>query len=263
LVDWLIGQPANQPISQSVHRKVVARLVSQAAAMSTPQRLLTLCLAVVVAVAFGQSAASAKGLPPKQKFEVTYKAEYGQDWYAYGDDNQNWDYAEQCTVGLGASGSSEYHAETAKKVVALPADARKGVIYGQVPVEAWLYRKVTLGQKPPVDCDETYIELANRLDCDSQTPQWGKNGNPPAYLNIIAGKGAVSTDVFRQKEKELIEQIIPWCPFLGTEEGEVGGVNKLPAKKLFDGKAHTIRARRGMTSSARRPTRPRASRSTR
>ena len=209
--------------------------------MTTSQRLLTLCLAVLVAVAFGQTAADAKGLPPKQKFEVTYTAEYGQDWYAYGDDNQNWDYAEQCIVGLGANGSSEFHAQTKKKVVSLPADARKGTIYGQVPVEAWLFRKVTAGQEPPDSCKETYYEFVNHLDCDSQTPQWGKNGNPPAYLDIIAGKGVVSTDVFREQEKELIEQIIPWCPFLGTEEGQVGGVNRIASKKLVDGKPHTLK----------------------
>src|SRR3954469_22678382 len=63
--------------------KVSARAVLDSGPMSTPQRVLTLCLAVLVAVAFGQTAADAKGLPPKQKFEVTYKAEYGQDWYAY------------------------------------------------------------------------------------------------------------------------------------------------------------------------------------
>ena len=231
----------------SVHyelgRKVVAMPVLQSGGMSTPQRFLTLCLAVLVAVAFGQTAADAKGLPPKQKFEVSYKAEYGQDWYAYGDDNQNWDYAEQCVVGIGGNGSSEFHAERKKNVVSLPADAKKGVIYGQVPVEAWLYRKVTLGQKPPVDCDDTYLELASRLDCDSETPQWGVHGNPPAYLNIIAGKGVISTDVAREQDKELIEKLIPWCPFLGTEEGEVGGVAKLPAKKLFDGKAHTVKGK--------------------
>ena len=78
--------------------------------------------------------------------------------------------------------------------------------------------------------------------------------HPPAFTDragtvimsaedIIAGKGVVSTDVFREQEKELIEQIIPWCPFLGTEEGQVGGVNRLPAKKLFDGKAHTIKGK--------------------
>ena len=224
--------------------KVVARAVLQSGGMLTSQRLLTLCLAVLVAVAFGQTAADARGLPPKQKFEVTYKAEYGQDWYAYGDDNQNWDYAEQCIVGLGANGSSEFHAQTRKKVVSLPADARKGTIYGQVPAEAWLYRKVTLGQRPPEGCGYTdYDELAGRLDCDSETPQWGLHGNPPAYLNIIAGKGAVSTDVFREMEQELIGQLIPFCPFLGTEEGEVGGVAKLPAKRLFDGKPHTIKGK--------------------
>lgn len=211
--------------------------------MSTPQRLLILCCAALVAALFGQTAADARGLPPKQKFEVTYKAEYGQDWYAYGDDNANWDYAEQCTVGLGASGTSEYHAQTKKKVVALPADARKGVIYGQVPVEAWLYRKVTLGQEPPDSCKETYYEMANHLDCDSETPQWGKNGNPPAYLDIIAGRGVVSTDVAREQEKELIERLLPWCPFLGTEEGDVDGVNKLAPKRLFDGKAHTLKGK--------------------
>jgi len=211
--------------------------------MSTFQRLLILCCAVLVAALFGQTAADARGLPPKQKFEVTYTAEYGQDWYAYGDDNQNWDYAEQCVVGIGGNGSSEFHAERKKKVVSLPADAKKGALYGQVPVEAWLYRKVTLGQKPPVDCDDTYLELASRLDCDSETPQWGVHGNPPAYLNVIAGKGVISTDVAREQEKELIEKLIPWCPFLGTDEGEVGGVAKLPAKKLFDGKAHTVKGK--------------------
>ena len=102
---------------------------------------------------------------------------------------------------------------------------------------------LTLGQVPPDSCRETYYELANHLDCDSETPQWGKNGNPPAYLNIIAGKGVVSTDVSREQEKELIERLIPWCPFLGTEEGDVGGVNKLAAKKLFDGKAHTLKGK--------------------
>ena len=218
--------------------------VVQIEPMPTPQRVLTLCLTVLVAVAFGQTAADARGLPPKQKFEVTYKAEYGQDWYAYGDDNQNWDYAEQCIVGLGANGTSEFHAQTKKKVVSLPADARKGVIYGQVPAEAWLYRKVTLGQRPPEGCGYTdYDELASRLDCDSETPQWGLHGNAPAYLNIIAGKGSITTDVSREQEKELINRLIPFCPFLGTEEGEVGGVAKLPAKNLFDGKAHTVKGK--------------------
>src|SRR3954463_1212534 len=189
--------------------KVSARRFDDIGVMSTSQRLLILCAAVLVAALFGQPAADARGLPPKQKFEVTYKAEYGQDWYAYGDDNQNWDYAEQCVVGMGGSGSSEFHAERKRTVVSLPADAKKGTIYGQVPVEAWLYRKVTLGQKPPDDCDETYLELASRLDCDSQSPQWGLNGNPPAYLDIIAGKGVVSTDVAREKEQELIAEILP------------------------------------------------------
>jgi hypothetical protein len=205
--------------------------------------LASVLAAALVGALIGTTAADARGLPPKQKFEVTYKAEYGQDWYAYGDDNQNWDYQDQCVVGMGGSGSSEFHAQRSKKVVSMPADAKKGVIYGQVPVEAWLYRKVTLGQKPPADCDDTYLELANRLDCDSQSPQWGLNGNPPAYLNIIAGKGVVSTDVAREKEQELIAQILPWCPFYGTEEGQVGGGAKLSSKQLFDGKAHTIKGK--------------------
>ena len=212
--------------------------------MNTPQRFLTLCLAVFVAVAFGQTAADARGLPPKQRFEVTYKAEYGQDWYAYGDDNQNWDFAAQCIVGLRGSGSSEFHAQTRKKVVSLPASAKQGVIYGQVPIEAWLNRKVSLGQRPPEGCGYSdYDELAARLDCDNETPQWGLHGNPPAYLNIIAGKGVVTTDVRREKEKELIDYVIPFCPFLGTDEGEVGGAAKLPAKKLFSGKAQTIKGK--------------------
>jgi hypothetical protein len=205
-------------------------------------RRLLLPLAALCALAV--CAAPAQALPKKQKFEVTYKAEYGQDWYAYGDDNSNWDYAEQCIVGIRASGSSEFHAQTKKKVVSLPADAKKGVIYGQVPVEAWLHRKVTLGQRPPEGCGYSdYDELASRLDCDSGSPQWGLHGNPPAYLNIIAGKGVVSTDVRREKEKELIDHVLPFCPFLGTEEGHVGGAAKLPAKKLFDGKAHTIKGK--------------------
>src|SRR3954453_11088318 len=58
-------------------RKVFARRVGHIAAMSTSQRLLILCCAVVVAALSGQTAADARGLPPKQKFEVTYKAEYG------------------------------------------------------------------------------------------------------------------------------------------------------------------------------------------
>jgi hypothetical protein len=207
-------------------------------------RRLLLPLAALLALSLCAPAANAGGLPPKKKFEVTYKAEYGQDWYAHGDDNANWDYAEQCIVGLAASGSSEFHAQTKKKVVALPADAKKGVIYGQVPVEAWLFRKVSLGQRPPEGCGYTdYDELASRLDCDSGSPQWGLHGNPPAYLNIIAGKGVVSTDVRREQEQELINHVIPWCPFLGTAEGEVGGAARLPAKKLFDGKPHTIKGK--------------------
>jgi hypothetical protein len=206
--------------------------------------LATLLAAALIGAAFGTTAADARtGLPPKQKFEVTYTAEYGQDWYAKGDDNSNWSYQDQCVVGMGGSGSSEFHAKRSRKVVSMPADAKKGVIYGQVPVEAWLYRTVTLGQKPPDDCDDTYFELQSHLDCESQSPQWGLNGNPPAYLNVIAGKGVVSTDVAREKEQELIAQILPWCPFYGTEEGQVGGGAKLPAKKLFDGKAHTIKGK--------------------
>ena len=211
--------------------------------MNIPQRLLTLCLAVFVAVAFGQTAADAKGLPPKQKFEVTYTAEYGQDWYAKGDDNSNWDFADQCIVGINADGSSEFHAQTkGKKIVSLPASAKQGVIYGQVPVEAWLNRKVTLGQRPPDGCGYSdYDELRDRLDCDSETPQWGLHGNPPAHLNIIAGKGVISTDVRRDEEQELIAHVLPFCPFLGTAEGDVSGASKLPAKKLFDGRAHTVK----------------------
>ena len=208
-------------------------------------RRLLLPLAALLALAVCVPPASA-ALPKKQKFEVTYKAEYGQDWYAYGDDNSNWDFAEQCIVGIRASGSSEFHAQTKKKktLVSMPADAKKGVIHGQVPVEAWLFRKVTLGQRPPEGCGYSdYDELASRLDCDSEAPQWGLHGNPPAYLNIIAGKGVVSTDVRRENEQELIAEVLPWCPFLGTEEGHVEGAAKLPAKKLFDGKPHTIRGK--------------------
>lgn len=207
--------------------------------------LASLVAAALIGAAFGSTAAdAATGLPSKQKFEVTYEAEYGQDWYAYGDDNQNWDFAEQCIVGIRGTGSSEFHARTKKKVVSLPANAKKGVIYGQVPVEAWLFRKVTLGQRPPEGCGYSdYDELASRLDCEDGAPQWGRHGNPPAYLNIIAGKGVISTDLHREREKELIAHVLPFCPFLGTEEGEVGGVAKLPAKRLFDGKAHTIKGK--------------------
>jgi hypothetical protein len=210
--------------------------------MPTSQRCLTLLVTVLAAVLLGQTAAQAGGLPPKQKFEVTYKAEYGQDWYAYGNDDRNWDYAEQCIVGIGGNGTAQFDAWRTKKLVSLPADAKKGVIYGQVPVETALSRSVTLGQKPPLDCDEAYLELASHLACD-QTAQWGRFGNPPAYLNIIAGKGVVSLDVAREKEQELINEIFPWCPFLGTEEGHLEGAAKLPAKKLFDGKPHTVKGK--------------------
>ena len=210
--------------------------------MSTSQRLLTLCAAVLVAVLLGQTAADARGLPPKQKFEVTFKGEWGQDWYAYGDDNQNWSYQDQCIVGIGGNGGAQFDAWRTRKVVSLPADAKKGVMYGQVPIETALTRTVTLGQKPPVDCDDTYLELASHLACD-QTAQWGRFGNPPAYLNVIAGKGVVSVDVFREKEQELLDQIFPWCPFYGDGEGKIEGGAKLPAKKLFDGKPHTIKGK--------------------
>ena len=211
----------------------------------TLRLLATLIAAALIGAAFGSTAADAKGgLPPKQKFEVTYKAEFGQDWYAFGDDNQNWDFAVQCIVGLRGAGTSEFHAKRTRKVVSMPADAKKGVIYGQVPVEAWLYRTLTLGERPPEGCGyNDYDQLAAKKDCDAETPQWGLHGNPPAYLNIIAGKGVVSTDVRREREKELIDYIWDFCPSYGHEEGEVGGVAKLPGKKLFDGKAHTIKGK--------------------
>jgi hypothetical protein len=211
--------------------------------MSTSQRVLLLCCVVLGAALFGQTAAQARGLPPKQKFEVTYDSEYGQNWYAYGDDNANWDYADQCVVGLGASGESEFHAQRKKRIVSLPADPKKGVIYGTAPAEAWLYRKVTLGDVPPDSCKETYYELANHLDCESETPQWGLNGNPPATLSIVAGKGVISTDVFLDQREEQINRFFDWCPFLGTEEGQVGGAARLPAKQLFDGKPHTVKGK--------------------
>jgi hypothetical protein len=210
-------------------------------------RRLLLPLAALLALSVClPAAANAGGLPKKQKFEVAYHAEYGQNWYAVGDDNSNWDFAEQCIVGIGGQGTSEFyaHTKTKKTVVSMPADAKKGVIYGQVPIEAWLTRRVFLGQRPPEGCGYSdYDTLRDRLDCEDGSPQWGLHGNPPAYLNIIAGKGHVTTDVRREKERELIDHVLPFCPFLGTEEGKVGGVSKLPAKKLFDGKPHTVKGK--------------------
>lgn len=213
--------------------------------MNTPQRFLTLCLAVFVAVAFGQTAADAKGLPPKQKFEVTYEAEWNSVWIASGDHNTNWDFADQCVVGIDGRGRSQFGAQTKKTVVSLPADAKKGTIYGQVPIRAWVVRGFSIGERPPEGCGyDDYDELSQRVDC-SNAPQWdhweGEGwDNPPAYLNVIAGKGVVNTDVRREREKEHLATQLPYCPFLGTKEGDVGGTAKLSTKKLFSGKPVTV-----------------------
>jgi hypothetical protein len=123
---------------------------------------------------FGTTAADADG-SRRNRSRGHLHAEFGQDWYAFGDDNENWDFAVQCVVGLRGAGTSEFHARTVgKTIVSMPANAKKGVIYGQVPVEAWLYRTLTLGERPAEGCGyNDYDQIAAKKDCDAETRSGG------------------------------------------------------------------------------------------
>jgi hypothetical protein len=206
--------------------------------MSTPQRFLILCLAVVFAMGLGQTAADAA--PKKQKFEVTFEGYWGVSWYVRLSDEEP---HHVCLAGIGADGDAELEAWTPgkRKVKAtLYADAKRGSLFGRVPIETAATRKLTFGQVHP-GCEIEYGDAASRLNCDSGSPQWGRFGNPPAYLELAAGRGGIATGVVRAQRDELIDEVWDFCPFWGAYEGEIGSSTKLSAKKLFSGKPVSVK----------------------
>ena len=202
------------------------------------KRLLLPVLALAALAACLPSPASAA--PKKAKFEVTFKGYWGVAWYVRLEDEEP---HHVCIAGYGADGDSEFEAWTKnnRKVTAtLYADPRKGSVFGRVPVETALERKFTMGQADP-GCKEEYGEAASKLNCDSGSPQWGRFGNPPAYLSIAAGRGVASVGVDREQEAELIDHVWDFCPFWGHFEGDIGSEAKLSTKKLFSGKPVTVK----------------------
>ncbi len=183
---------------------------------------------------------TASAAPKKAKFEVTFKGYWGVDWYVRMEDEEP---HHVCLAGIGANGESDFEAWTKnnRKVTAtLYADPRKGSAFGHLPIETALERKLTMGQAHP-GCTEEYGKAASELDCDNGSPQWGRFNNPPAYLDIAAGRGRVGVGVTRYEEEELIAQVWDWCPFWGNYEGKIGNEAKLSSKKLFSGKPVTVK----------------------
>jgi hypothetical protein len=203
--------------------------------MKIALRAALLAMAVALA-ATGPALAATK----KQRFQVTFKGEHGQDWRVFPTDDET---TPSCLLGIGASGESQLTAYTRKPTtVSLYADKKKGAIFGQVPIVAYLERQFTVGQAPPDDClSVEYKELRDGATCD-QTGYWNYyDFSPPAFVEVASGGGHVSIGVIRRDEDKILDTIFPRCPFAGVEEGKIEGQAKLSGKRLFDGKPHTIK----------------------
>lgn len=208
--------------------------------MPTPQRLLILFAAALVGMAFGTTAADAA--PKKQKFEVTFEGDWGALYYIRLEDEEP---HHVCIGGYGSEGGSIFEAWTKNKrkvKATLYADAKKGAFFGRVPVETALQRSFTFGRPDP-GCVEEYSEARAKYNCDDGIAQWGRFGNPPAYLDVAGGGGRVSVGVSREREDELIDDVWDFCPFWGRYEGKIGrnAPARISTKKLFSGKTQTVK----------------------
>lgn len=208
--------------------------------MFTTQRLLILLTAALIGMAFGTTAADAA--PKKRKFEVTFQGYWGVNWYVRVEDEEP---HHVCIGGYGADGEENFEAWTRNRRpvrATLYADPRKRSFFGRVPLETALERKFTMGQPDP-GCKEEYGKAAADLDCDTGSPQWGRFGNPPAYLDVAGGGGRVGVGVTREGKDELIERVWKFCPFWGVYEGDIGrnAPGKMNMGKLFSGKAQVVK----------------------
>ena len=206
-----------------------------------------------------------QGLPTKQKFEVTYKAEYGQDWYAYGDDNQNWDYAEQCIVGLGANGSlrvpradqeeGRLAARGREEGRHLRAGAGRGLALPQGhpgPAAAgglWLHRLRRAGEPAGLRLGDAAVGPARQ---PARVPehhrrQGLRHHRRPPREGEGADRASSSPSARSSAPRRARSAASPSCPRRSSSTAS----------------RTRSRARRATTSSARRRTRPRASPSTR
>lgn len=201
--------------------------------------LTALAALLVPAAALNPSAAAAA--PRKAAFDVKFQGDAGALWYVKLADGEP---HHPCLAGDGAEGSVDIDAATkGKRTVRsrLYLDQRQGHVFGRVPLEVVEHRSFTMGGAL-AGCDEDYAESAGRLDCEDGSPQWGLHGNPPAWLDVAAGRGTVAVGVSPEKQSELIDHVWNFCPFWG-QRPEIGGRAKLSTRALLSGRPQTVKGR--------------------
>ena len=198
-----------------------------------------LCAVASLLAVTGPAQAAAPQLK-MQKFAVKFTGEHGQDWKVSETDDE---YEPNCIIGPGAYGGSELHTyTTGTEVVTVAANRKAGVATGRAPLEAFLAHELSLGSLPPDDCrDAEYKRLQEQKDC-SPVAQWNKT-HPwrPANVWFTVARGKVAVQVELAEENDVIAADLANCPGAGYEETKIEGVKDISTKKLFSGKAQTIK----------------------
>ena len=203
-------------------------------------RMLAAATLLAIATMFAVSGSAQAAQLKKQRFQVTFTAEHAQDWQVRPTDAEH---TPNCIVGQGGTGTSTLEAKTRKpQTVELYANRKAGTAIGDVPIDAFLTRTFSLGQKPPDDClTVEYEQLSASATCD-QTGIWGQyDHSPAAEVSLAAARGRIGIQVNRGDEERILEEIFPLCPFAGVEEGKVEGEARLAKRKLFSGRPQTVK----------------------